>query len=122
MKKKLSKLLVRPEFSLFLLCCVPAACILPGRRAVALTLAGCITAAVILLACKRLLKKSRTNRKSRLFMVLEIIGCALLGAAYGIVYDKITPENVVNLVFVLGSLVFLIPFIAEIGTERANKS
>lgn len=121
MKSNLLKKIGAPEISLILMCCVPAVYIAVHNRLVSLAFIFVFAVLAIFLSLKRLLKKSRTDRKSRLLLILEIIGCVLLCTAYGFVYDKITPENVVNIVFVLASLVFLIPFVVEIGTARENQ-
>lgn len=122
MKSTLLKKFGAPEISLILMCCVPAVHITVRNRLVSWVFILAFAVVVISLSVKRLLKRSRTDRKSRLLLIFEIIGSVLLGMAYGFVYDKITPENVVNLVFVLASLVFLIPFIAEIATARENQA
>ena len=120
MKSNLLKKFGTPEISLILMCCVPAVHIAVRNRLVSLPIIFALAVLVIFLSLKRLLKRSRTDRKSRLLLIFEIMGSVLLCTVYGFVYDKITPENVVNLVFVLASLVFLIPFIAEIATAREN--
>ena len=119
-KSNLLKKFGNPEISLILMCCVPAVHIAVRNRLVSLVLIFVLAVLVISLSARRLLKRSRTDRKSRLLLIFEIMGSVLLCTVYGFVYDKITPENVVNLVFVLASLVFLIPFIAEIATAREN--
>lgn len=120
MKSNLLKKFGNSEISLILMCCVPAVHIAVRNRLVSLVLIFVLAVLVISLSARRLLKRSRTDRKSRLLLIFEIMGSVLLCTVYGFVYDKITPENVVNLVFVLASLVFLIPFIAEIATAREN--
>lgn len=122
MKSNLLKKFGAPEISLVLMCCVPAVHIAVHNRLVSLPIIFAFAVLVISLSVKRLLKRSRTDRKRRLLLIFEIIGSVLLSGAYGFVYDKITPENVVNLVFVLASLVFLIPFITEIATARENQA
>lgn len=122
MKSNLLKKIGAPEISLILLCCVPAVHIAVRSRLVSLVLIFALAVFVISLSMKRLLKRSRTDRKSRSLLIFEIIGSVLLSAAYGVFYDKITPKNVVNIVFVLVSLVFLIPFVVEIGTARENQA
>lgn len=114
------KKIFAPETSLILMCCFPTIHFTTGNRLVSLVLIFVLAVLVISLSARRLLKRSRTDRKSRLLLIFEIMGSVLLSGSYGFVYDKITPENVVNLVFVLASLVFLIPFIAEIATAREN--
>lgn len=121
MKSNLLKKIGAPEISLILMCCVPAVHIAVRSRLVSLALISALAVLVISLSAKRLLKRSRTDRKSRLLLIFEIIGSVLLSGAYGFVYDKITPENVVNLVLVLASLVLLIPFVVEIGIARENQ-
>lgn len=110
------------EISLILMCCVPADRIALNNRLVSLPIIFTLAVLVIFLSVKRLSKRSRTDRKSRLLLIFEIMGSVLLCTVYGFVYDEFTPDNVVNLVFVLGSLVFLIPFIAEIATARENQA
>lgn len=122
MKSNLLKKIGAPEISLILLCCVPAFHIAVRNRLVSWGLIFAFAVLVISLSVKRLLKRSRTDRKSRLLLIFEIIGSVLLSGAYGVFYDKITPENVVNLVFVLASLVFLIPFVVEIATARESQA
>lgn len=110
------------EISLILMCCVPADRIALNNRLVSLPIIFTLAVLVIFLSVKRLLKRSRSDRKSRLLLIFEIIGIVLLSGAYGFVYDKITPKNVVNIVFIVASLVFLIPFIAEIVTARESQA
>lgn len=122
MKSNLLKKFGTPEISLILMCCVPAVHIAVRNRLVSLVLIFVLAVLVIFLSLKRLLKRSRSDRKSRLLLIFEIMGSVLLSGSYGFVYDKITPENVVNLVFVLASLVFLIPFIAETATALETQA
>lgn len=122
MKSNLLKKFCAPEISLILMCCVPAVYVAVHNRLVSLAFIFVFAVLAIFLSLKRLLKRSRSDRKSRLLLIFEIIGIVLLSGAYGFVCDKITPKNVVNIVFIVASLVFLIPFIAEIATARENQA
>lgn len=122
MKSNLLKKFGTPEISLILMCCVPAVHIAVRNRLVSLPIIFALAVLVIFLSLKRLLKRSRSDRKSRLLLIFEIIGSVLLSGSYGFVYDEFTPDNVVNIVFVLASLVFLIPFIAETATALETQA
>lgn len=121
MQGNYAKKIFAPETSLILMCCFPTIHFTTGNRLVSLGIIITLDILVILLSMKRLLKRSRTDRKSLLLLSCEITGSILFGAADVIFYDKIAPQKTVNIVFVLSSLVFLIPLIIEIGIERANK-
>lgn len=116
------KKIFAPETSLILMCCFPTIHFTTGNRLVSLGIIITLDILVILLSMKRLLKRSRSDRKSRLLLIFEIIGSVLLSGSYGFVYDEFTPDNVVNIVFVLASLVFLIPFIAETATALETQA
>lgn len=122
MKSNILKKFGTPEISLVLMCCVPAVHIAVRNRLVSLPIIFALAVLVIFLSLKRLLKRSRSDRKSRLLLIFEIIGSVLLSGSYGFVYDEFTPDNVVNIVFVLASLVFLIPFIAETATALETQA
>lgn len=117
MANKVFKITAHPKFSLVLMCIISGAYIC-GYNLISKILFIIIALFVSLLSIIKCIKNKKFNV---ILYIFEAVCTLLYCCFYVFFYSKFTETGTINFIFILCSILLLLPFAFEIGLSESNK-
>lgn len=116
MHDKLINKILTPEFSIIIMCIFSSLYIIKIESKYNMLLILC-DILISILCLIRYIK----NKKYLLLFISEIIGINIFCIVYLVLYHRLITTNEINILFILLSLVFLVPLFVEIALNKQHK-